>query len=104
MITAVFLWADIGNIKTEIIDIDYQFVTNLKEQYQIYYADMKGEDVFSAQEFSKNIGLVIGNEGNGVSGEIRGIVDKTLSIPMQNNVESLNASVSAGIIMFNLKK
>lgn len=65
-------------------------------------ADMNGQDVF---EFKKKeeVCLVIGNEGNGVSKEIKDKTDYTISIPMKNDMESLNASVSAGILMYLLK-
>lgn len=65
-------------------------------------ADMNGQDVF---EFKKKeeVCLVIGNEGNGVSKEIKDKADYTISIPMKNDMESLNASVSAGILMYLLK-
>ena len=49
-------------------------------------------------------GLIIGNEGNGVSKGLQSLSDVTITIPMQNNVESLNASVSSSIIMYNLTK
>lgn len=88
--------------KTEVIEIDYQFVNQLKNEYSVYYADMQGVDIFSINKFDKNIAIVIGNEGNGISQEVRKLVNKTLSIPMQNNVESLNASVSASIIMYQI--
>lgn len=67
----------------------------------ILVADMKGKNLFSfgiKEEFC----LVIGNEGNGVSEKVRARADILVSIPMQNGVESLNASVSAGIIMYHL--
>ena len=65
-------------------------------------ADMNGENIF---DFScgKDFCLVIGSEANGVSGELKNKADYTVSIPMQNGMESLNASVSAGILMYLLK-
>ncbi len=66
-------------------------------------ADMDGENVFELNN-DKDICLVIGNEGKGVSQTLRERADLTVSIPMQNGVESLNASVSAGILMYVLKK
>lgn len=65
-------------------------------------ADMDGENVFELKN-EKDICLVIGNEGKGVSQALRERADLTVSIPMQNGVESLNASVSAGILMYALK-
>ncbi len=67
----------------------------------IVVADMNGENVFNAKIADKFC-LVIGNEGRGVSPELKNKADKIVSIPMLNGMESLNASVSAGILMYNL--
>ena len=65
-------------------------------------ADMNGQNVFELKRTGK-ICLVIGNEGNGVSQELRKKAQLIVKIPMENEVESLNASVSAGILMYALK-
>lgn len=65
-------------------------------------ADMNGKDVFSYRP-ENPFCLVIGNEGHGVREEIRKRAEITVSIPMEGGVESLNAAVSAGIIMYALK-
>ena len=65
----------------------------------IVVADMRGADVNSAAIPAEHC-LVIGNEAHGVSGELRAKADYTVAIPMQNGMESLNAAVSAGIIMY----
>ncbi len=70
--------------------------------YPIVIADMGGEDVFKTQPNGKYC-LVIGNEANGVSEFMRNKATITVKIPMENNMESLNAAVSAGIIMYALK-
>lgn len=66
-------------------------------------ADMDGEDVFETT-FPKDFCLVIGNEARGVSQELIDRANYTVKIPMQNDMESLNASVSAGILMYALSK
>ena len=53
---------------------------------------------------SKDVCLVIGSEGNGVSDVVREKANLTVKIPMENGMESLNASVSAGILMYALKR
>ncbi|MBE5737206.1 MAG: RNA methyltransferase [Clostridiales bacterium] len=68
----------------------------------ICVADMGGQNVFNLKN-DKNVCLVIGNEGHGVSQKVRDRADIVVSIPMQNQMESLNASVSAGILMYALK-
>lgn len=65
-------------------------------------ADMGGENVFTTST-SEKFCLVIGNEAHGVSKEVKERANLTVSIPMKNGMESLNASVSAGILMYALK-
>ena len=69
----------------------------------ICVADMNGTNVFELKNDS-DVCLVIGNEGHGVSKQVREKASITVSIPMQNDMESLNASVSAGILMYALQK
>ena len=74
-----------------------------KNKLPIVVADMNGENVFTA-DIKGDICIVIGNEGRGISDFMRAHAQKTVSIPMQNEMESLNASVSAGILMYSLKR
>lgn len=67
----------------------------------VYIADMNGENIFETK-FENVCGVVIGNEGNGVSAELCAIATKKISIPMQNDLESLNAGVSGSIIMYQI--
>lgn len=97
--------SSMGNVfKINFIKTDYQSIKNHLKNYEILVADMDGNNVFEQKIFSKKIALVIGNEGNGISEQMLNISTQKISIPMQNNVESLNASVSAGIIMYQLTK
>ncbi len=68
----------------------------------IVVADMGGVNVFDGKIDGKFC-LVIGNEGHGVSTNLRARATYTVSIPMQNDMESLNAGVSAAILMYTLK-
>lgn len=74
----------------------------LKINLPLVIADMKGENAFDS-DIKERFCLVIGNEGHGVSQQVRKMARHTVSIPMQNGIESLNASVSAGILMYALK-
>ncbi len=64
-------------------------------------ADMDGEDVFTFVPPEKHC-ICIGNEGNGLSDAVRKRADYTVGIPMRDPVESLNAAVSAGVMMYLL--
>lgn len=87
------------------IECDYQYLAQLKKSQRIKFisADMGGIDVSNFNRNNENIALIIGNEGSGVCDELFQLSDMTIAIPMENDVESLNASVSAGIIMYLLK-
>lgn len=56
------------------------------------------------EDLSKGVALVIGNEGNGVSDELMETADIIVKIPMDGHLESLNASVAAGILMYETKR
>lgn len=71
-------------------------------KFKLVSANLNGENCDNIK-INENFGLIIGNEGNGVSKTLQNLSDITVTIPMQNNVESLNAAVSASILMFNLK-
>ena len=57
-----------------------------------------------AVDFTRPIGLVIGNEGNGVPDEIARHADGAVTIPCPGPVESLNASVAAGVLLYEVSR
>jgi len=69
-----------------------------KNGYWIYGTDMDGED-YSSLDYNNPVCLIIGNEGSGMSKVVRDNCDFIASIPMSGKINSLNASVSAGIIL-----
>lgn len=64
-------------------------------------ADMDG-DVMYHHNLTGSLGLVIGNEGTGVSRLVREHCDYIASIPMKGDIDSLNASVAAGVLAFEI--
>jgi 23S rRNA (guanosine2251-2'-O)-methyltransferase len=72
-----------------------------KEGLWFACADMDGELMFKAN-LTGPIGLVIGNEGEGVSRLVKENCDITVSIPMKGKIDSLNASVAAGILTYEV--
>lgn len=77
-----------------------------KEEIPVYGTRVEfGEDVSSLKEKDKvKYALVMGNEGNGVKRELLEKCDKNLFIDMSEKVESLNVSVAASILMYELNK
>lgn len=72
-----------------------------KEGIWFVCGDMGGETMYNLN-LKGPIGLVIGNEGNGVSRLVREKCDMTASIPMKGDIDSLNASVAAGVLAFEI--
>ncbi len=72
-----------------------------KQGVWVYGAEADGEPFYSA-DLSGSIALVIGSEGNGLGRLVRESCDKILSIDMYGKINSLNASVSAGILMYEI--
>lgn len=64
-------------------------------------ADMGGEVMYRLN-LTGPIGLVIGNEGEGVSRLVKEKCDMTASIPMKGDIDSLNASVAAGVLAYEI--
>lgn len=64
-------------------------------------ADMNGESMYK-MNLTGPIGLVIGNEGSGVSHLVKEHCDMTASIPMKGDIDSLNASVAMGVLAYEI--
>lgn len=92
-------------------DVKICQVTNLnntikylkKKGFWIYGADMDGES-YTNIKFAPKSCLIIGNEGNGIARIVRESSDYIVSIPMYGKVNSLNASVAAGILIYEMVK
>lgn len=75
-------------------------IEKLKEQnIWVYAADMGGED-YAGVDMSGALALVIGAEGEGVSRRVLDCCDRTVSLPIRGKLDSLNASVAAGVLLY----
>ena len=81
-----------------------QTIDELKEKgIWFYAADMDGEDWCSVN-YDGGVGLVIGSEGRGISRLVKEKCDFIVSMPMKGRINSLNASVAAGILMYEVAR
>ena len=81
-----------------------QTLDELKEKgLWVYCADMDGEPFYNAN-LKGAVALVIGSEGKGVGRLVKEKCDVVLSMPMKGKINSLNASVAAGILMYEISK
>lgn len=79
-------------------------IDELKERgVWIYGTDMDGEQ-WCQTDLKGSVALIVGNEGNGMGRLIREKCDFVLSLPMRGEIDSLNASVAAGIVMYEVSR
>ena len=84
-------------------------VTNLKDSIDylkdngvwVFVAETGGENIYD-QNLNQPIAVVIGSEGNGVKQSIRSYCDGILTLPLKGSVNSLNASVACGVVIFGI--
>ncbi len=72
-----------------------------KNGYWVYALEAGGEDIYQ-EKFDGNVALVVGGEDSGVKRLTKEKCDKTLSIPLQGKVNSLNASVALGVAAYEV--
>ena len=106
--------ADLFNPKTirstmgSIYRVPYLIAENLpetirlikKQGVSLYAAHLKGTCAYDEKDYTKACGFLIGNEGNGLTDEIANLADAYIKIPMEGQVESLNAAISASLLLY----
>lgn len=86
----------VGNLASTIEDLK-------KRGLWVYCADMDGSN-WCETDFSGGVALVVGSEGSGVSRLIKEKSDFVLSLPMRGKITSLNASVAASVVMYEVAR
>lgn len=69
-------------------------------QISVYAAHLKGKKYFNRVSYENGSAFLIGNEGNGLTEETAELADCYLKIPMEGNLESLNAAVAAALLLY----
>ena len=95
-----------------IFRMPFIFVENNEELFRIL-KDMgktlavtcfEGAENYQDCDLSENTAIAIGNEGSGVSPQLIEMADKRIKIPMYGNIDSLNASVAAAVVMYEAER
>ena len=95
-----------------ILNLNIFYVTNLSRSintlkdigFWVLGLDGNGEGSIFSEKFSSKTAVVLGSEGSGIRKLVKENCDHLIKIPISKKVESLNISVAAGIIMYELKK
>ncbi|MCL2234561.1 MAG: RNA methyltransferase [Firmicutes bacterium] len=86
-------------VKVNLFDGGIELLKDLSKTHKIIGADINGKTILGKMDKISKKCLVIGNEAHGMSDTVKKICHEFVSIPMKN-IESLNAAVSAGILMY----
>jgi TrmH family RNA methyltransferase len=70
----------------------------------LYAAHLQETQIYDTFNYNKDCGFLIGNEGNGLTEESTAMADHLLKIPMGGQLESLNAAMAAGILMYEVNR
>lgn len=81
-------------------DTDELFSLLHEKGIRIIAADPEGDTVYWDADLKGGIGIIIGNEANGISQRIEKHIDQRVVIPMRGKAESLNAAVACGILLY----
>lgn len=71
-----------------------------KNDIAVYAAHLEGAKYYDECDYQRGTAFLVGNEGNGLREETAGCADEYLKIPMEGNVESLNAAVASSILLY----
>ena len=110
--------ADIYNPKTirstmgSIYRVPFLYVSSLSDmiaelkqkKITVYAAHLKGKQWYDQADYSGGSAFLIGNEGNGLKEETAALADSYIKIPMGGKVESLNAAMASGILMYEASR
>ena len=89
--------------RTRVVECNADEAATALAGHDVYALDMGGENIFAFKRpDDKPFALVVGSEAHGVSPLFRARADKTLSLPMTNGVESLNAAIAASVALYQL--
>ena len=88
--------------------VPFVYVDNLPETLDVmkkhgitsYAAHLAGKNAYDQEDYQGGTAFLIGNEGNGLRDEVSERADILIRIPMEGQVESLNAAVAATVLMF----
>lgn len=80
-------------------------ISELKQRgLHTYAAHLDGKHFYDEEDYRRPCAFLIGNEGNGLRGEIAGLADTYIKIPMAGRVESLNAAIASAVLMFEVSR
>ncbi len=93
-----------AHFRLPILQLPWDGISSLTQGLKVFHADMDGAQSCWKADFRSPLALLIGGEAAGISPEGRRLVTGSVRIPMRGQTESLNAGVSASVLMFEVMR
>ena len=93
-----------AHFRLPIVQADWALIAQRTRDLKIYLASAEGELIYSEVDWTLPSALIVGGEANGASEAASRLASARVSIPLANEVESLNAAVAASVILFEAKR
>ena len=93
-----------AHYQVPIVEATWKEIENFCVDIAIYSATVDGEVRYNDVDWTQPSAFIIGNEAHGISKNARNISKSSISIPMANNTESLNAAIATAVILFEAQR
>lgn len=91
-----------SHFRLPLLQWPWEAINAYVEELTVFHADMDGQESLWQADFRGRTALLIGGEAEGISPEGRALATRSVRIPMAGKTESLNAAVSASVLMFEV--
>jgi TrmH family RNA methyltransferase len=93
-----------AHFRLPIWHLPWDFLSDLLQGLAVFHADMAGTQIYWEADFKQPLALLIGGEASGISPDGAKLVSASVRIPMAGKTESLNAAISASLLMFEVAR
>ena len=93
-----------AHFRLPIQHLPWEFINHYTEGMAVFHADMGGKQTCWEADFTQPLALLIGGEAEGISPEGSALANFSVRIPMSGKTESLNAAISASLLMFEVAR
>jgi TrmH family RNA methyltransferase len=93
-----------AHFRLPIVQWNWETIIQAAEGMHVLLADVDGEAAYDDVDWRQTIALILGGEAHGASEEAARLAHARVTIPMQRGIESLNAAVAAGVLLFEMAR
>jgi TrmH family RNA methyltransferase len=93
-----------AHFRLPMVQRNWEAIVQMAEGMYVLLADADGDVAYDEVDWRQAVALILGGEAHGASAEAAHLANARVSIPMQRGVESLNAAVAVGVLLFEMAR